>query len=211
MRLTLASLLVLVLGLLTPVSAWAECAPKRGAKTLAKNRHAIVIKTKRSDSYDEIQYTTVWACLRRSRRWQRIQRTESSTVSVDDIRQVRLAGTRMAYAWEFGDPRQDVVVRVRVYDIRARRRTTDARPPGYQPYLARVVLAASGTVAFSMLEYDFEGDPPKPSPHRRIYTARGEHATAIDDGRAVRLHSLQVRGSELTWLHGDQTRTVTLR
>ena len=195
-----------------PAVARAECPPRRGAHTLAKNRHALVVETRRrSDRYgDGGRRATVWGCLRHGRRWRRITATESGTFHVDAIRHVRLVGERLAYAWEHGDPRQDVAMGVRVYDLRARRFSTDVAA-GFWPEVARVVLAPSGAVAFSLLEYDFEGEPPAPHRHRRIYVARGRQARVLDDGLEIRLNSLRLHDGWLTWRRGDAMRRERLR
>jgi hypothetical protein len=204
-------ILLVVVGILAPAGiARADCAPKRHATTLANNRHATVIETRLKGSYADEQRTIVWGCLRGAHRWQRIVSTASDDYNVDDIKRVRLAGTKLAYAWANGSSRQDIYSGVSVYDLRARRHPTNIQA-GYNAEIARVVLAKSGTVAYSLIEYDFEGDPPVPRRHRRVYRARGSMAFVIDDSLQIRLNTLKLDGSALTWLRDGKTRRLILR
>ena len=203
-------LIVCVLG--PAASAQAECAPKKDARTLAENRHARVIEARREgrDRFDG-RRTIVWGCLRSGRRWQRVIQMEPGGFYVDAIRRLRLVGPRLAYAWERGDPRQDISMGVHVYDFTERRRTTDAGTAMW-PTIERLVLSRTGAVAYSVNEYEFEGEPgTPPRQHRRVYRARGKRKRLLDDGPQVRLSTLELRGTRLTWLHGDQTRRATLR
>jgi hypothetical protein len=208
-----ARALLLVLCVLMPAAAaQADCAPKEDARTLVKNRDALVIAARRAgQSRFDGRRTIVWGCLRSGRRWQRIRQLEASGFYVDAIRRLRLVGRRLAYVWEQGDPRQDIAMGVHVYDLGARRRTTDVGT-AFWPEIARLVLSRSGAVAFSVNEYEFEGEPgTPPRQHRRIHRARGNRTRVLDDGPDVRLDTLRLRGTRLTWRHGDETRRATLR
>ena len=208
-----ARVLLLAVCLLVPAgTARAECAPKKDARTLAKNRHALVIQVKRPGPGEfDGRRTIVFGCLRSGRRWQRIIHMEPNGFYVDAIRGLRLVGPRLAYVWEEGDPRQDMSEGVHVYDLQARRRTTDVGM-AFWPTVTRLVLSRSGEVAYSVNEYEFEGEPgTPPRQHRRVYRARGKRARLLDDGPEVRLKTLQLKGTRLTWLHGDETRRATLR
>ena len=205
--------LLLILCVLAPAAnAQAECAAKDGARTLAENRHARVIEVRRDgqDRFDG-RRTIVWGCLRSGRRWQRVTQMEPSGFYVDAIRRLRLVGPRLAYVWEQGDPRQDISMGVHVYDFSERRRTTDVGTALW-PTIERLVLSRTGAVAYSVNEYEFEGEPgTPPNQHRRIYRARGKRARLLDDGPGVRLSTLTLTGSRLSWRHGDETRHATLR
>ena len=205
-------LLLAVLLLAPAATARADCPPKKDARTLEQNRHARVIETRRpGGDQDDGRRFVVWGCLRGGSRWQRIHVRDPGTFFVDSIRRLRLVGPRLAYVWEEGDPRQDISAGVHVYDLRARRRTTQVGAALW-PSIERLSLSRSGAVAFAVNEYEFDGAPgTPPNQHRRIYRARGKRARILDDGPGVRLKTLRLTGTRLTWQHGDETRGATLR
>jgi hypothetical protein len=184
-RSTVAPLLALALALLgaaPPASATTDpCRPRPGEHQLARSTRAVVLARDVAEGRQAIA-----GCSRRSG-----HRRSIATAAISEL---RLAGTRIAYATPAGVMADDAVHGGRHHDL------TDPRP------------FASDRAGMRRLAIDDQGDVAWTTASGRTLMAyRGGLGSRLIDGRAATIDGLSLRAGVLRWRRNHSVRSVDLK
>jgi hypothetical protein len=184
------------------------CRPP-GARTLRRNRRALVVRTRGAP-------VTLHACL--------LARGSPRAIRLEGQprRALDLAGPLVAYAATDCDV-ESCGTFVQVLDLRADhaglgRIEDGGLPPDDTAAIGSLQLRANGAVAWIACPVLAAGDGVDPDCREGGSRARvfkrdsfGRRRQLLDRGRAIDATSLRLRGRRLTWRHGGRTRSATLR